>query len=116
MQHSRDRIVALETEVGSQGERVSSLTISLEEYKLLRNRFISTFKRDKLRNATDADIRLIAEGNASAHGGDAVADAMLYQTHRRRDRSAYEQLYGMDPGAVLAIGKFPLWLYLLGRG
>jgi hypothetical protein len=33
--------------------RVSSLTTSLESYKSLRSRFISTFKRDKLHNAED---------------------------------------------------------------
>ena len=118
-QISQERIVTLEIDVGSLGERVSSLTTSLDTYKFLRNRFISTFKRYKLGNATAADKRLIAEGNASAHGGDAVVDAMLYQTqttNSRRDPSAYKRLYGFNPLVVLGISPFHLWLYLLGRG
>ena len=47
-------------------DRVSSLTSSLEAYKLLRQRFISVYKRDKLGNATDADRRAIGDGNARA--------------------------------------------------
>ena len=80
-----------------------SLTISLDAYKLLRNRFISKFKRDKLANATEADRRIIAEG--SPHGGDAIADAELYHQGMtgRRDFQAFKKLYGMDPSIVLRI-------------
>ena len=102
-------IAELKTRVGPLEERVSSLTTSLDAYKLPRNRFISsTFKRDKPRNATNADKRLIAEGNAWAHGGDAVVGAMLYQdqtTNRRRDPSAYERPYGIHLATVFMIGK-----------
>ena len=75
----------------------------------LPQQFISTFKRDKLRNATDADMRLIAQGNAWAHGGGAVVDAMLYQDskNRRRDPAASERLYRLDLGMMLLIGEFP---------
>jgi hypothetical protein len=40
---------------------------------------------------TEADKKIIAEGNTSAYGSDAVVDAMLYQTngsYGRRDYSA----------------------------
>ncbi|KAH8148469.1 uncharacterized protein LAJ45_07572 [Morchella importuna] len=58
----------------------------------------ATFKGDKLANVTDG------AGNAWAHGGDAVVDASLYRgSERRRDPSAYERLYGMDPLRVLSI-------------
>ncbi|KAF8249396.1 hypothetical protein K440DRAFT_622050 [Wilcoxina mikolae CBS 423.85] len=93
------KIVSLE-------DRVSSLTSSLDAYKLLRNQFISTFKRDKLRNATEADRKIIAEGNGWAHGGDAVVDAQLYQgMGGRRDTKAFEELYGMSPGEVQMIAN-----------
>jgi len=46
---------ALKVKVTSLENRVLNLTNSLYAYKLLRNRFISTFKRDKLENATDED-------------------------------------------------------------
>ena len=110
----QDWIVALEVEVGSLGERVSSLTTSLDAYKLLRNQFI---RPDKLGTATDRKI--IAGGNAWAHSGDAVVDAMLYQgqgSHSRRDRAAYERLYGLRPLVVLEISQSHyLWLYVLGQ-
>ena len=64
---------------------------SLDAYKLPRNRFISTFKRDKLGTATEADRKIIAGGKAWAHGGDAAVDALLYQgqgPYSRRDRVA----------------------------
>ena len=45
----------------------------------------NTYKRDVLKNDTDADRRIIASGSASAHGGDAVADALLYSTNRAQE-------------------------------
>jgi hypothetical protein len=52
-----------------------NLEESLGYYKVLRNRFISTFKRDKLHIAT-----LVEEGNAWAHEGNASRDADLYES------------------------------------
>ncbi|PUU74678.1 hypothetical protein B9Z19DRAFT_901143, partial [Tuber borchii] len=70
-------------------------------YKLVRNRFISTFKRDKLGLVTKEDRRIIAKGNSQAHGGDAVADARLYEgTARRSDPGDFQKLYGLPPTVV----------------
>ncbi|KAI5838561.1 hypothetical protein DFP73DRAFT_564487 [Morchella snyderi] len=56
---------------------------------------------------TEADRRIITEGNASVHGGDAVFDVTLYSsTGRRDDDAVYERLYGMGPLRVLAINEF----------
>ena len=94
----RAKIASLEDEATAQRakstsleDRVAGPTSSLEAYKLLRNRFISTFKRDKLPNETEADKRIIAKGNGWAHGGDAVVDAGLYQgVGGRRDNMAFK--------------------------
>jgi len=79
------RIALFQAQNASQDQKIASLqaqnaslTSSLPSYKILRNRFISTFKRDVLNNATE-DKRIIAASNTLAHGGDAAADAMLYQ-------------------------------------
>lgn len=48
---------AQDNKIASLEDRASSLTSSLDTYKALRDRFISTFKRDRLANATDADRR-----------------------------------------------------------
>jgi len=61
------RIALLQAQDASQDQKIASLqarnaslTSSLPSYKTLRNRFISTFKRDVLNNATEADKRIIA--------------------------------------------------------
>jgi hypothetical protein len=100
--------VVLKVKVASLEDRVTSLTVSLAVYKLLRNRFISTFKRDILENADEKDHRIIANGNEWAHGGDAVVDAQLYSgdlADPRRDVAAFKQLYGLHPLFVMTISK-----------
>lgn len=94
-------------EIASLQDEVLTLKLSSEEYRLVRNQFISTFKRDKLNNADGSDIKIIQGGNLTVQGGDAIVDAMLYQgLDRRRDSTAYKKLYGVDPLRVLRISKF----------
>ena len=72
----------------------------------MRSRFISTFKRDKVGCTTESDLSIIGEGNTLAHGGDAVADTLLYTGIKKRsDHDVFEKLYGMHPGIVMTIGK-----------
>ncbi|PUU79218.1 hypothetical protein B9Z19DRAFT_980355 [Tuber borchii] len=84
--------------------QVNNLLESLDRYYLLRNRFISTFKRDKQHNATPGDHKIINSGNTWAHGGDVVADAKLYTTltsaHRRTDAADFKHLYGFPPPVI----------------
>lgn len=101
------KIASQDIKISSLEDRVSSLTSTLDTYKLVRNRFISTFKRDKLANATAADSKIIVEGNGWAYGGDAVVDAQLYEgTGGRRDTITFKTLYGMSPGDVRMISEF----------
>lgn len=101
------KLAAQDIKISSLEDRVSSLTSTLDAYKLVRNRFISTFRRDKLANTTEADRKIIAEGHGWAHGGDAVVDAQLYQgTGGRRDTITFKTLYGMSPGDVRMISEF----------
>jgi len=87
-------------------QQVQDLTISVEGYTLLRHRFISSFKRYKVGGMTPNDWKLIGEGNQAAYGGDAIADARLYQgTEGRRDFSVYEMLYGLPPQIVRDFSK-----------
>ncbi|RPA89136.1 hypothetical protein L873DRAFT_1832076 [Choiromyces venosus 120613-1] len=86
---------ALENEVKFLKGYSSILKLSIGEYCHVWNRFISTFKRDKLNNAT---------GNTTAHGGDAIVDALLYEgLNGRCDPSTFNELYGLHPGDVLKI-------------
>ena len=70
------------SEIASLEDRVQSPSQSLQNYKLVRSRFISTFKRDVLGTATDAGREIVRGGNTWAHGGDAIADAQLYEIGR----------------------------------
>lgn len=95
------------SEISALQDRVQTLAISLNQYKLVRGRFLSTFKRDILGTADDADRAIIHGGNMSAHGGDAVMDAQLYQgSSGRRDVDAYKRLYGLNPLLVHQLSEF----------
>jgi len=110
------KIALLQAQVASLQAQNASLASSLPLYKILRNRFISTFKQDILKNATDVDRRIIAAGNTCAHGGDAAADAMLYQGMSGRcDFSSYKRLYGKEPGPVLLISESSSTMFKITR-
>ncbi|PUU79213.1 hypothetical protein B9Z19DRAFT_980412, partial [Tuber borchii] len=68
---------------------------------LLRHRFLSTFRRDKLGIKNPQDQDYIDGGNVSAHGGDAVTDSQLYNGSEARDDFAtFKCLYGFPPQIV----------------
>ena len=92
-------------------ESVGRMTASMGTYRFLRNRFLSTFKRDKLGTATKFDLSIIAGGKSVPDGGDAATDAMLYQgTRGRRDTVTFRKLYGLEPETVLKIRKSSCYL------
>ena len=68
------------SEIASLEDRVQSPSQSLQNYKLVRGRFIPTFKRDVLGTATDAGRKIIRGGNIWARGGDAIVDAQLHES------------------------------------
>lgn len=87
--------------------QVHDLQKSVDGFRDLRNRFISNFKRDKLRNITDTDIQRIISGNQCAHSGNCKRDAELYEPpNARRDFDVYVALYGLNPFIVRSISKF----------
>jgi hypothetical protein len=105
-----DSLQAQLSDVNNQLTNVTKRLVNLEEsvgfYGILRNRFLSTFKRDKLQNATPADIGLVATGNVWAYEGNASRDADLYQLlGRRTDFSTYKALYGLHHSVARDIGE-----------
>jgi len=101
----QEEVAALKTDITSLHGQVAGLTASVEAYKAVRNRFISSYKRDVLKSDTDCDSRIIASGNLSVHGGDAVADALLYEHGARSDYHVYKKLYGIDPWVIGEISE-----------
>ncbi|KAJ9267045.1 hypothetical protein DTO212C5_6110 [Paecilomyces variotii] len=83
------------------------------DFKYLRNRFLSVYKRDKMdqKNPLNAlnwsDKYWIGEGNQTAHGGHCKRDAELYyNAGGRRDFHVYSELYGFHPAVVQTIGAY----------
>ena len=96
-----------ELKYNSKEERLRTLLDSNKSYPLMRDRYISIYRRDRLHNDTKKDRRIIAEGNTTVHGGDLVSDASLYlatSTRRRNDPSVFKKLYGVHPNVVDKIG------------
>ena len=101
---TKAQVRVIEAKIASLEARASQ---SLANKKLVRGRFISTFKRDVLGTANDADRDLIRDGNMFAHHGDAIVDGELYDgPGARRDTGAYIKLYGVHPNWAKNLGEF----------
>lgn len=82
-------------------DRVYNLEVSSKKYMQLRNRYISTFKRDKLCTSTSTDHAIIRNGSQVTHVPNAITDAALYTSlNQRSDTVTFEKLYGLDPAQV----------------
>jgi len=96
----------LDLTVQSQEERLRYLLRSDDCYKEVRNRYLSTFKRDSLKTHTTTDQEIINSGNLTAHWGDAVVDASLYtEPNGRTDIEVFRSLYGILPDKMEKIGE-----------
>jgi len=92
--------------------KVLKLQIPSEGYKRVRNRFLSTFKRNILKRLVNLDRKVILEGNYTAHLSDVGVDATLYISPGggygrpvRKDRNTFKALYGLDPRLASKISK-----------
>jgi len=96
----------LDLTVRSQEERLRYLLRSDDCYKEVRNRYLSTFKRDSLKTHTTTDQEIINSGNLTAHWGDTVVDASLYtEPNGRTDIEVFRSLYGILPDKMEKIGE-----------
>ena len=106
LESNQKQLAELELRLRSVQKGVRSLTAFPSAYHHTRNRFLSTFKKDKLGRATVDDWRIIAQGNVKAEGGDAATDALLYEgTMTRKDFTTFERLYGLHPAIVRNISE-----------
>lgn len=105
-QSEREKLARLKLSKDSLESRLNVLTLSIKSHTGVRNRFLSTYNRDILECPTDKDHKLIHEGNAGVHGGDVVADSLLYEgPNARDDFKSFESLYGLDPAIVGRLSK-----------
>ncbi|KAG0133429.1 hypothetical protein HOY82DRAFT_482822 [Tuber indicum] len=102
----KEKIASLELHNATLEDHIKVSRNSDRDQSRLRNRFLSTFKRDVLKCSTAQDRTLISEGNECAHGGDAKVDARLYRgPNGRRDVYAFETLYGLSSETVERIAE-----------
>ncbi|KAG0133130.1 hypothetical protein HOY82DRAFT_641573 [Tuber indicum] len=118
----KKEIALLGKKVASQKKEINRLKketywlrISSRGYLLVRDRFISKFKRDILKNRSKSDGRIIEKGNVAAHWGDFRVDSMLYTSRglsgwpkkkkwpKRQDVDTFKALYGVGPELVSKI-------------
>ncbi|PWW80017.1 hypothetical protein C7212DRAFT_341178 [Tuber magnatum] len=94
-----------EAKIAELNDYVSILRHGGQDYKRVRNRALTVFKRDKLRETLmQSDRDIIEAGNVTAHSGDAAIDAMLYDgVGGREDSYVFEALYGLHPTDVMKI-------------
>jgi len=87
-------------------DKAKGLANSLEAYKDIRKRFISTFKHNGQETETGYDRMIIKIGNMWAHGGDALVDVQLYEGNgKREDPFDFQQSYGFLPETVLRFSR-----------
>jgi hypothetical protein len=76
--------------------RVKALTLTSEEYRKIRYRFLEVYRRDILDNVNKQERKKIGEGNKAAHNSDAAIDILLYIFGERRDETILVNLYSMS--------------------
>ncbi|PUU82510.1 hypothetical protein B9Z19DRAFT_1074567 [Tuber borchii] len=81
---------------------VSILRLAGPDYKRVRNRFLTVYKRDGLKEVlTPSDKQVIQRGNVTAHSGDAAIHALLYDgIEGRQNTYLFKALYGLHPSDV----------------
>lgn len=76
--------------------------------RAVRSRFLSTFKRDKLKCGDERDTAIIKATNGEVHEGSAYFDALLYKDGQRVDDDTYKQCYGVGWQTVIKLGTLAL--------
>ena len=103
-----EEVDALKAEVAGLNLSVSTLKLATQDYKRVRARFVSVFKRDILAMKTAWDTFIIDSGNIIVHEGDVLIDALLYDYNgvgSRTDFFVFTELYDINPQDVLKISK-----------
>lgn len=103
-----EEIASLKAEVAGLNVSVATLKHATQDYKRVRARFLSVFKRDILEIKTPWDKFIIDSGNIIVHEGDVLIDALLYDFNgvgSRTDFFVFTELYDINPQEVLKISK-----------
>ena len=105
----------LKSTIKRQGIRIDQQDAQIRELKEMsvlwvhiRNRFFAVYLRDFHRDRFNSQDQgtILKEGNETAHYGEPVADALLFETGVRDDKDIYVELYGIWYEEVLEIRKY----------
>ncbi|KAI9827507.1 MAG: hypothetical protein M1832_004857 [Thelocarpon impressellum] len=99
------RAVARDERINQLEERVAALCKSSEGFQKMRRRFFQVHRRTVLKTAEYEDSKEIREGNAIAHTGDAISDAMLYDYEDHPPRWMFRDFSGVSPEDATLLGK-----------
>ena len=99
------KIKNLENQVQQMSNQMQHMSHASNGYLKVRQRFLSTYRRDVLGDVSETTAAVIRAGNRAAHDGDAVCDAGLYETQVRRDESIFIKLYGMRAAQVTSLSN-----------
>jgi hypothetical protein len=97
--------VYYQAQIADLNARVNTLTKDAEGYHDIRHRFIDVYRRDVLGDHSAETRARINKGNATAHEGDAPADARLYTANQRNDRDVLTDLYGLTVDQILFLDR-----------
>ena len=99
----RGQIGEHEKEIIALKGRVGRLSQNSDGYRCIRRQFLDIYRRDVKDDQAVKGAPAVKAGNAKAHGGDALADAALFQHDHRTDNRLYRDLYGLDYRQVLEL-------------
>lgn len=103
----KDELKQMKDEQAEFHRSIRELRYLSDSYLSLRQRFLDVYRRDVAQRFRSPNIRLnISIGSATAHHGDAVTDAKLYEMGLRQDRELISDLYGLSVDDILTLGEF----------
>jgi flagellar capping protein FliD len=82
-------------------DMVDALRESSKGYHVVRNRFLDSFKKNRLNIKSKQLKDKIISMNKTIHSADATTDALLYIDGSRRDVDVFKCLYGLSPLEVM---------------
>ncbi|KAI4107971.1 MAG: hypothetical protein L6R37_001253 [Teloschistes peruensis] len=102
----KSKLNELKTQNENIDARITCLELRSPRFLAVRRRFLDVFERELLHfpapwvHTGNAGIN---SANDMAHGGNAVADALVFEMDHRRDFYTYRMLYGLDHVQVLEL-------------
>ncbi|KAI9768333.1 MAG: hypothetical protein M1840_004941 [Geoglossum simile] len=95
----------LQVKISDSQAHAEDLKDSSDGYMRIRQRFLDTFLRDVEKIPEAKWAKTITAGNKAAHDGDAVADASLFDSGARNDKTLMVKIYGLSYYQILTLKR-----------